>query len=71
MTGIKKRILSDLLLKYTLFQKYKRNVVVNKFLLTGDKFISKMHLKHPGFTYSDCVPFTKKENNKKIKKTGD
>ena len=29
------------------------------FLLTGDKFIAKLHLKQPGFTYSACGPFTK------------
>ena len=31
-----------------------------------------MHLKHPGFTYSTCGPFTKnKERIKKLKETGD
>ena len=35
------------------------NKIVNKFLLTGDKFMPKMHLKQPGFTYSVCGPFTK------------
>ena len=29
------------------------NEIVNKFLLAGDKFIPEMHLKQPGFTYSD------------------
>ena len=33
--------------------------IVNKFLLTGDKFMPEMHLKRPGFTYSACGPFTK------------
>ena len=29
-----------------------------------------MHLKQPGFTYSDCGPFTKnKERNQKIMET--
>ena len=28
------------------------NKIVNKFLLAGDKFISELHLKQPGFTYS-------------------
>ena len=37
------------------------NEIVNKFLLVGDKFMPEMHLKQPGFTYSDCVPFTKNE----------
>ena len=35
------------------------NKIVNKFLLGGDKFIPKMHLKQPGFTHSACGPFTK------------
>ena len=35
------------------------NKIINKFLLTGDKFMSEMHLKQPGFTYSACGPFTK------------
>ena len=48
------------------------NEVVNKFLLTGDKFTPEMHLKQPGFTYSACRPFTKdKERIKKFKETGD
>ena len=28
------------------------NETVNEFLLAGDKFMPKMHLKQPGFTYS-------------------
>ena len=42
------------------------NEIVNKFLLTGDKFMPKMHLKQPGFTYGACGPFTK--NKKRIEK---
>ena len=45
---------------------YKKNEIVNKFLLTGDKFMSEMHLKQPGFTYSACGLFTK--NKQKIGK---
>ena len=37
------------------------NEIVNKFLLVGDKFMPEMHLKQPGFTYSACGPFTKKQ----------
>ena len=45
------------------------NDIINKFLLAGDKFIPKMHLKQPGFTYSACGPFTKsKERIQKSKK---
>ena len=46
--------------------------IVNKFLLTGDKFMPKMHLKQPGFTYSACGPFTKtKDRIQKFKEIGD
>ena len=55
-----------------LFKKYKMNEIVNTFLLSGDKFMPKMHLKQPGFTYSACGSFTKnKETIKKIEETGD
>ena len=33
--------------------------IVNKSLLAGDKFMPKMHLRQPRFTYSACRPFTK------------
>ena len=36
------------------------NKIVNKFLLTGDKFMTELHLKQPGFTYSACGSFNKK-----------
>ena len=39
---------------------------MNKFLLVGDKFMSEMHLKQPGFTHSACDPFTR--NNERIGK---
>ena len=29
------------------------NEIVNNFLLAGDKCIPEMHLKQPGFTYTD------------------
>ena len=32
---------------------------MNKFLLTGDKFMSELDLKWQGFNYSACGPFTK------------
>ena len=41
------------------------NKLINKFLLTGDKFMSELHLKQPGFTYIACGPFTK--NQERIK----
>ena len=47
------------------------NEIINKFLLAGDKFMSEMHLKQPGFTYSACGPFTKnKERIEKFMQTG-
>ena len=48
------------------------NDIINKFLLVGDKFMSEMHLRQPGFTYSACGPFTKNEERiLKFKQTGD
>ena len=48
------------------------NEIVNKLLLSGDKFISEMHLRQPGFTCSACGSFTKnKEKIQKFKETGD
>ena len=35
------------------------NKIINKFLLTGSKFMPELHLKQPGFTYSPCGTFTK------------
>ena len=31
---------------------------MNIFLLAGDKFMSEIHLRQPGFTYSACGPLT-------------
>ena len=42
------------------------NETVNNFLLAGDKFMLKMHLRRPGFTCSVCGPFTK--NKAKLQK---
>ena len=48
------------------------NETINSFLLAGDKFITEMHLRQPGFTYSASRPFAKnKERMKKIEETGD
>ena len=47
------------------------NEILNKFLLAEDKFISEMHLKQPGVTYSYCGSLTEnKERTKKIKEIG-
>ena len=52
-----------------LFSRYK---IVNNFLLAGDKVMTKMHLKQPGFTYSGCVPFIKtKKRIQQFKETRD
>ena len=48
------------------------NEIVNKFLLVGAIFMSEMHLKQPGFTFSACGPFTKnKERIQNFKEKGD
>ena len=48
------------------------NEIVKKFSLASDKFMPKMHLIQPGFTYSACGPLTKnKERIQKFKETGD
>ena len=44
------------------------NNIINKFLLTGDKFMPEMHLRQPRFVYSACGPFTRhKERIKELK----
>ena len=35
------------------------NKIVNRFLLTGDKFMHELHLRQPRFTYSACGSFSK------------
>ena len=48
------------------------NEIVNKSLLAGNTFMSEMHLKQPGFTYSACRPFTRnKQRIQKFMQTGD
>ena len=45
------------------------NEILNRFLLAGDTFMPKMHLKQPEFTYSACRPFTKRKKEfKSLKK---
>ena len=47
------------------------NGVVNELLLAGEKSMSEMHLRQPGFTYSACGPFPKNQERKqKFKETG-
>ena len=47
------------------------NKIINKFLLTGDKFMQELHLKLPIFTYSACGTFTKHcERIQKFRETG-
>ena len=44
---------------------------MNKLLLAGDIFMTEVHLKQPGFTYSACGPFNKnKERIEKFMQTG-
>ena len=43
----------------------------NTFFFNRDKFIPKLHLKQPRFTYSACGPFTKhRERIKKFREIG-
>ena len=47
------------------------NKIINKLLLTGDKFMSQLLLKQPEFTYSACGPFPKhRERIQKFNETG-
>ena len=39
------------------------NVIVNKLLLVGDKFMPEMHLKQSGFTYSASGPFARNKES--------
>ena len=55
-----------------LIQDIKMNEIVSKFLLAGDKFVSEMHLRQPGSTFSACGSFRKnKKGIQKFKETGD
>ena len=48
------------------------NVIVNKYVLTGDKLMPEMYLRQPGFTYSACGLFNEhRERINKFMKTGD
>ena len=38
---------------------FKMNKIIDKFLVTGDKFLPEWNLKQPAFTDSACVPFVK------------
>ena len=42
------------------------NEIINKFLLTGGKFIPEMHLRKSSFTYRACGLYNK--NKEKIQK---
>ena len=48
------------------------NKIINKFLLTGEKFMPELHLKQPGFTYIAYGAFTKyRKRIQKFRETGD
>ena len=59
--GLKARLSKIPLSGDNFFWLHKMNEIVNKYLLTGDKFMPELHLKQPGFTYSACAPFTRKK----------
>ena len=50
--------------------KYKKNEIVHKFLLEGDKLMSEMHLKEPRFSYSAVVHFLKPKIIETFMQTG-
>ena len=51
---------------------YDLNKIVKNFLLSGEEFMPEMHLRHQGFPYSACEPFTKsKGRTQELKGTGD
>ena len=46
--------------------------MLNKFLLTGNKFMLELHLRQPGFTCGGCGLFTKhRERIQKFRETDD
>ena len=48
------------------------NEIINKYILTGDKFIPEIHFKQPRFTYSACGLFSKnKQRVQRFMETGD
>ena len=62
---------SNSIVKFFILRCVKMNEIVNKFLRVGDKFMTEMYLKQPGFTYSASGPFTKnKERSEKFMQTG-
>ena len=64
--GIKTLLNKIPLLNFFVLKCIKRNEIVNKYLLVGDKFMPEMHLKQPVFTYNTCGLFTK--NKERIEK---
>ena len=44
------------------------NEIVSKLLLAGDKFMSEMHSRKPGITYSACASFTNIKNGTEKRK---
>ena len=49
----------------------KINNIINKYLLTGDKLMPDIHLRHLGFPFSTCRTFTKNKTKiQKLKETG-
>ena len=61
--GIKSKKSNSFVRSYFVL-KYIMNETINRFLLTGDKFIPKMHLRHPRFIHSACGSFKKNKINK-------
>ena len=50
-----------ILILRAIFQRYRMNEIVNKFLLAEDIFMLEMHIRQHGFIYSAGEPSTKKK----------
>ena len=56
----------------SILKKNKIKKIINKFLLAGDKFLPKMHLRQPRFTDSAWGPISRnKDRIQKFKEIGD
>ena len=54
----------------TISKIFEMNRIINKFLLTRDKFMLELHLQQPGFSYSARASFTKhRERFRKFRET--
>ena len=55
--GIRTQLSQIPLVGHLLFQRYKKNRIINKFILAGDRFMPEIPSRQPGFNYGACGPF--------------